>query len=142
MSVTANDRTALAGDTYMKLVRELPLRRINSAGVHAKAKRLVLRLSAGPTDRGAREYLDVLVDLIADYERRAGEAVDASKVSVEEIVRHRLQERGMSVSALSRLIDVPQPNLSEMLRHKRDWSKAAIRGLSSHLNIRAERFLD
>ena len=35
----------------------------------------------------------------------------------------------------------PQSNLSEMLAGKRDWSKTAIRGLSRHLNIRAERFL-
>jgi hypothetical protein len=37
-------------------------------------------------------------------------------------------------------VGVPQSNLSEMLAGKRDWSKAAIRGLSSHLNIRIDRF--
>jgi antitoxin component HigA of HigAB toxin-antitoxin module len=36
---------------------------------------------------------------------------------------------------------VPQSNLSEMLSGKRNWSKTAIRGLASQLNIRADRFL-
>jgi hypothetical protein len=47
----------------------------------------------------------------------------------------------MSVSSLAGRIGIPQPNLSEMLNGKRDWSKTAIRGLSGHLNIRVERFL-
>jgi hypothetical protein len=47
----------------------------------------------------------------------------------------------MSVSSLARLIGVPQSNLFEMLSGKRDWSKTAIRGLSTHLNIRVDRFL-
>lgn len=48
----------------------------------------------------------------------------------------------MSVSALARQISVSQSNLSDMLAGKRDWSKAAIRGLSKFFNIRAERFLN
>jgi antitoxin component HigA of HigAB toxin-antitoxin module len=117
------------------------LRRIKTVADHNKAKKLVLRLSIREADRGTAEYLDVLVDLIADYEKRAGHAIDTSKVSAADIVRHRIEERGMSVSALARLIGVPQSNLSEMLGGKRDWSKNAIRGLSAHLNIRVERFL-
>jgi antitoxin component HigA of HigAB toxin-antitoxin module len=52
-----------------------------------------------------------------------------------------MQERGISTSAMAREIGIPQPNLSEMLNGRRDWSKAAIRGLSKGLKIRAERFL-
>ena len=63
--------------------------------------------------------------------------MDTSGVSAAELVRHRIEQRGMSVSAaLARAIGVPQSNLSEMLAGKRDWSKTAIRGLSRHLNIR------
>jgi antitoxin component HigA of HigAB toxin-antitoxin module len=128
-------------DSYMELISELPLRRIRSAAEHAKAKRLVLRLSARQADRGAADYLGVLVDLVADYEKRSAQAIDTSKVSAADLVRHRIEQRGMSVTSLARLLGVPQSNLSEMLSGKRDWSKTAIRGLSAHLNIRAERFL-
>jgi len=132
---------AKAEDSYMELIREFPLRRIRSAIDHARATRLVVRLSAETSDRGVAEYLDVLIDLIADCERRAGQAIDASKVSAADLVRHRIDERGMSISALARLIGVPQSNLSEMLSGRRDWSKTAIRGLSAHLHIAAGRFL-
>jgi antitoxin component HigA of HigAB toxin-antitoxin module len=138
MPVTTNMTVA---DTYLELINEFPLRRIKTAADHSKAKKLVLRLSIQDADRGTAEYFDVLVDLIADYEKRAGQAVDTSKVSAADLVRHRIEERGMSVSSLARLIGVPQSNLSEMLSGKREWSKNAIRGLSSQLNIRADRFL-
>ncbi len=130
-----------ATDRYMELIAEFPLRRINTSGEHAKAMRIVLSLSLEQGDRGAMEYLDVLVSLIADFERRSADSIDASRVSAAALIRHRLAERGMSVSSLGRLIGVPQSNLSEMLSGKRGWSKAAIRGLVAHLNIRAERFL-
>jgi antitoxin component HigA of HigAB toxin-antitoxin module len=124
-----------------KFINEFPLRRIKTVAEHAKAKKIVLRLPSGNTNRGSAEYLDVLVDLIADYEKRSGQTLDNSKVSAADLVRHRIEERGMSVSSLARLIGVPQSNLSEMLGGKRGWSKTAMRGLSSHLNIRVERFL-
>ena len=138
MPVTTNMTVA---DTYLELINEFPLRRIKTAADHLRATKLVLRLSVVESDRGTAEYLDVLVDLIADYEKRAGQAVDTAKVSAADLVRHRIEERGMSVSSLARLIGVPQSNLSEMLSGKREWSKNAIRSLSSQLNIRADRFL-
>ncbi len=129
------------GDSYMKLIMEFPLRRITSASEHAKAKRMVLRLSALKADRGTSDYFDLLVDLIADYEKRSQQVIDSQKTTVAELVRHRIEQRGMSMNSLSRLIGIPQSNLSEMLSGKRDWSKTAIRALSICLNIRAERFL-
>lgn len=96
-------------DSYMALIAEFPLRRIRSAGEHARAKALLLRLSSRKADRGAAEYLDVLIDLIADFERRSDQAVDTSVVSAADLVRHRIEQRGMSVSALARAIGVRSP---------------------------------
>jgi antitoxin component HigA of HigAB toxin-antitoxin module len=132
---------AADSDSYMDLIRELPLSRIKSVRQHTKAMKMALRLSGNRLDRGSAQYLDVLVDLIADYEKRAGWTLDTSKVSAADLVRHRIDERGMSISELARNVGVSQSNLSDMLNGKRDWSKAAIRGLSSYLGIKAERFL-
>ena len=132
---------ATTADSYMKLIATFPLRRIKTAAEHAKAKKLILRLSTQDADRGMAEYLDVLIDLIADFEKRTKQITDGSKLSAADLVRHRVEERRLSMSALAQLIGVPQSNLSDMLNGKRDWSKTAIRGLSSHLNIRADRFL-
>ena len=132
---------ANAADSYMELINEFPLRRLKSAADYSKARKLILRLSTQDANRGATDYLDVLVDLVSDYEQRAKLVAESTTVSAVELVRHRIEERKMSVSSLARLIGVPQSNLSEMLSGKRDWSKTAIRGLSAHLHIRADRFL-
>jgi antitoxin component HigA of HigAB toxin-antitoxin module len=130
-----------AADTYFDLVRAFPLRRIRNAAEHARAKNIYLRLSAHAKDRGTRDYLDVLADLIAEYEKRTNQTIATSDIAIADLVRHHMQERAMSVSALANEIGVAQSNLSEMLNGRRDWSKAAIRSLSKMFNIRAERFL-
>jgi antitoxin component HigA of HigAB toxin-antitoxin module len=127
-------------DRYMELISIFPLRRLKSGADHARATRMVLKLSTGKADRGSRDYLDVLVDLIAAYERHTLQTVDTTDLPIADLVRHRLEQRRMSVSALAREIGVAQSNLSEMLSGKRDWSKAAIGGISKTLNIRADRF--
>lgn len=131
----------IVADSYFELVRTFPLRRLSTADEHKKAGEIYLRLSNHGADRGMREYRDVLADLIAEYERRSNQTIDTSQVSVADLVRHRLDERGMSVSALAKEIGIPQSNLSGMLHGRRDWSKAAIRALTKKFNIRAERFL-
>jgi antitoxin component HigA of HigAB toxin-antitoxin module len=125
----------------LELIRQFPLRRIKTAAEHVQATNLVLRLWSQPIDRGTSDYLDVLIDLIADYEKRSGFVLDTSDVTAADLVRHRLEEREMSVSALARQIRVPQSNLSQMLSGKRGWSKKAIREISKAFHIRAERFL-
>lgn len=128
-------------DTYFELVRAFPLRRLKSASDHAQAMSMCLRLSRPGLDAGARKYLEVLVDSIAEYEKRAKLTFDTSDVTAADLVRHRIGELGLSVSALARELGLPQPNLADMLNGRRDWSKDAIRALSKRFDIPAERFL-
>jgi antitoxin component HigA of HigAB toxin-antitoxin module len=138
MSITTRKRSA---DTYFELVHAFPLRRLGSAAELIQAGEIYLRLSKSKADRGTRDYLDVLADLIAEYEKRTNQTIDTSHLSAADLIQHRLEERGMSVSALAREIGQPQSNLSDMLNGRRDWSKPAIRALAKMFNIRAERFL-
>jgi antitoxin component HigA of HigAB toxin-antitoxin module len=135
-------RTKRGRDTYLDLVRRFPLRPIRSPAEHARAKRVYLLTSSRVRDRGTRDYLGVLADLIANYEQRTRQTVDTSGVTAADLVRHRMRERGLSISALARAIDVAQPNLSGMLSGRRAWSKAAVLSLSRMLTIPAERFLE
>lgn len=138
MRTTAKTRVT---DRYFELIRAFPLRRLKSPSEHVKAKRIYLNLSNANPDQGTREYLDVLADLIIDYEKRTKQTVETSGVTAAELLRHRMQERNLTISALAKEIGIAQPNLSEMLSGRRDWSKAAIRALSKKFDIRAERFL-
>lgn len=126
-------------DAYLKLVREFPLRKLRTVREHAQAIRLLVRLSHA-TDSASNDYADVLARLVADYEERSQFAFDASFVTVGDLIRHRLAERGVSVARFAGEIRIAQSNLSEMLAGSRSWSKAAISAISKSLNIRAERF--
>jgi HTH-type transcriptional regulator / antitoxin HigA len=132
-------------ETYLQLVREFPLRRLKTVVDHRQAlsvyRKLALRPARRKPDVGSAEYLDVLVDLIVDYERRSGRTIDTRHLTPAQIVRHFLAERGMSVTALAKAIGVGQSNLSEMLSGRRSWSKTAIAGLVEIFNIDPRRFL-
>jgi antitoxin component HigA of HigAB toxin-antitoxin module len=128
-------------DSYLKLVQEFPLRRLKNGAENEEATRMYLRVSSGKQNAGTQEYLEVLADLMGEYEQRAGFGMELPDVTAAELIEHRLAERGMSVAALAKEVGIPQPNLSAMLAGKRDWSKAAIRSLSAFFHIRAERFL-
>jgi antitoxin component HigA of HigAB toxin-antitoxin module len=141
LTMATTTRKSSAPDNYFQLVRAFPLRRLRNASDHARATRVYLQLSRQKADKGRREYMEVLVDLIAEYEKRSHQIIDASGVSAADLISHLLQERDMSVSALARDAGIPQPNLSEMLKGNREWSKTAIRALSKLLNISVERFL-
>ena len=72
------------------MIGQFPLRRLRTVSDHSKAKTLVLRFSRTKLPRGTADYLDVLIDLIADFEKRSGRTVDTSDISMADLVRHRM----------------------------------------------------
>ena len=135
--------TRATTDSYLQLIKAFPLRRLKTPQEHRAAMKIYLDLAGGAaaSDAGTGPYLEVLVDLIADFERRAGWAINARGVTAAELVRHLLAERGQSVNALAKQIGFPQSNLSEMLAGKRAWSKTAILALTDVFPIDPRRFL-
>lgn len=98
-------------------------------------------LSASPKQAGTLDYVDVLVDLIVDYEKRAGYAIDTSHVTAADLIRVHLEDRGQSVNALAKELSIPQSNLADMLNGRRGWSKSVIVRLRDHFGISADLFL-
>ena len=135
-------------DTYLNLVRAFPLRRLQSDEQHDQAIEVVRRVSRPSRalggqeslDPGASDYLDVLIDLIGDYEKRAGYQIDTSGVTAADIVRHRLEDRDIPVDALARDAGVPAGELAAMLDGTRDWSPAAAEGVIRVLSINPDLF--
>ncbi len=127
-------------DAYLHLVRSFPLRPIRSAAAHQRAKTR-LRSLFGKRGAAVRDYKTVLLSLIVNYERSAGLQMDTSKVTAADIVKHLLEERDMSVSAFSKLIEISQSSLSEMLNGKRDWSKSAIIRIGAYFGLEPSIFL-
>lgn len=121
---------------------EFPLRKITGPGEHGQALAIVARFAGQEMiDEGIVDYLGVLIDLIVAYEKRASYATDTSGISAADVVRHLMAENNLTISGLAREIGVGQSNLSEMLSGKREWSKAAIRGLSERFSLNPMLFL-
>lgn len=135
-------KTRRIKDSYFELVKEFPLRKITGPGEHRQALAVVARFAGHEkVDEGIVDYLGVLTDLIAAYEIRAGHAIDTSEIGAADVVRHLMAENNLTISGLAREISVGQSNLSEMLGGKREWSKAAIRGLSERFALNPMLFL-
>lgn len=127
-------------DPYLELIQSFPLRPIRTQKAHQQAK-ATLRSLAGRRGSAVRDYKTVLVSLIAEYERSANLRMDTSGETAATIVLHLLGQRAMSVNALSKALDISQSSLSDMLNGRRDWSKAAIVGLSGFFGLDAGLFL-
>src|SRR6266540_2847870 len=101
-------------DSYFEMVKEFPLRKIRNAAEHRQALAMVARfVGRGIIDEGIVDYLGVLTDLIAEYEKHAGHVIDTSKVTAAEVIRHLIAENDLTVSGLAREIGIGQSNLSE-----------------------------
>ena len=127
-------------DSYMELIHRFPLRPIRSRDEYDNAKEIMRDLARGKKDRGAKDYLDVLVKQIIDFEERSGWRIDTSKLTAADIIQHRIDESGKTMTEIAKKVGISQSNLSEMLSGKRDWSKTAIRGFMKLYKIEANRF--
>ena len=128
-------------DSYLDLVRELPLKAIKSPGQHDEALRMLKKLMVKleNLDGGARDYLETLAQLVKDYELTR-ERIDLSDLTVRDLLKHLMTEAEMNVSDLGRILG-SQPAASLILRGKRELSKAHIRKLADHFKVDAELFL-
>jgi antitoxin component HigA of HigAB toxin-antitoxin module len=127
---------------YFQLVNRFPLRKIHDEDTYERAMKMVHHFAGSKRmDTGTKEYLDVLIDLVADYELGAGHTIDTSNVSPADVVKHLIEESDSSLSDLAGEIGVGQSNLSEMLSGKRQWSKTAIKGLWNRFKIDPKLFL-
>ena len=108
--------------------------------MHEEASR-VFRSVAREHGVAARDYIQVLANLIEAYEREAGWQLDTSHVTAADIVRHLLEENSMSVNAFAKELGIAQSALSEMLNGNRAWSKAAIVAITNRFRLKPDLFL-
>ncbi len=79
--------------------------------------------------------LDVISDLIADYEE---EHYPIAKPSLVEVIKLRMYEMNLTQKALSNLIGVSPSRVSEYLTGKSEPTLQVARNISKQLNIGAD----
>jgi HTH-type transcriptional regulator/antitoxin HigA len=131
-------------DSYFELVRDFPLRAIQTeADAVAAGDALTRLLMSKPEDRmdaGERAYMDAISVLIQDYQAKAKFA-GLPKTSGIGVLKHLMAESGMKGIDLGQIIG-SQPAASEILNGKRSLSKNHIMKLASYFKVSPALFLD
>jgi antitoxin component HigA of HigAB toxin-antitoxin module len=129
-------------DAYLDLVRAFPLRAIRTQADAVAANQVLLKLVASKPKltTGQQDYVEALSALVRQYEadRPDSELLHSSPL---EMLKHLMDETGMSISGLGRVIG-HQPTASQILRGERSLSKAQIQKLADHFNVSTDLFMD
>lgn len=125
-------------DAYLDLIQEHPLRSIRSERELDAAQSVLNRLLQQRLDRGGRQYLDALTDLIEVYENSAHPIPDASE---SEVLTMLMESNGLSQSALARETGISQSTISAVLGGIRRLTRDQVVNLSRYFNLSPAAFL-
>ena len=127
-----------ASDAYFALVEEFPLVPIRDGGHLAAAQEIIDRLLCEERDAGAEDYLDVLTDLVGDYEDKHVEIPDASQA---DVLQELMRSNGLGQQQLARDVGIAQSTISAVLAGARSLTEAQVVTLSRHFGVSATVFM-
>jgi HTH-type transcriptional regulator/antitoxin HigA len=125
-------------DTYFKLVKRFPLTRIRDDDHLDEAVEVIDRLLEEELDEGAQAYLDVLTDLVEDYEDEHVSIPDASEA---DVLRELMRMHGLSQGKLAKAIGIAQSTISAVLGGTRKLTKEHVVKLAAYFKVPASVFL-
>jgi HTH-type transcriptional regulator/antitoxin HigA len=138
-SSTTKARRAGTLKGYLKLVRLFPLRPIRSETELDRATSVIHSLlDRNQLSAAEQDYLDVLGDLVERYESKHHAIGD---VSDAEVLEHLLDARGATQAAVARATGIAESRLSEVLRGKRQLTRAQIIKLATYFHVGPAVFL-
>jgi len=142
-AITKQPRGRVVGDVYLKLVRTFPLRPIRDGAEYEEAGRILNRLLGRPGRKlaaGEWDYLDALVVLAEDYDRKHSRFVPAC-LPPAEALKYLAEQAQMGPTALGKVLGITHAMASLMLNGKRGISAQAARGLAEHFKVDAGLFV-
>ncbi|HWG45374.1 MAG TPA: helix-turn-helix domain-containing protein [Gemmataceae bacterium] len=125
-------------DTYFDLVKRFPLTHLRDDHHLDAAQKILDRLLQEDLDEGAQEYLDVLTDLVEDYEE---EHVPISDASEADVLRELMRSNGLSQPKLAKAAGIAQSTLSAVLNGTRSLTKNQVVKLAKFFHISPAAFL-
>lgn len=125
-------------DSYFDLVKQFPLTHIQDDDHLDAAQSMLDRLLQEELDKGAREYLDVLTDLIEAYEEKHLPLPDASEA---EVLRELMRTNALSQPKLAKAVGIAQSTLSAVLNGRRSLTKDQAVKLAKFFNVSPAAFL-
>jgi HTH-type transcriptional regulator / antitoxin HigA len=132
-------RGATAGDRYLELVRQFPLRPIRSEEDLARAIGVIDSLiDQDERDRDEEDYLDVLGDLAARYE---SEHHPRPPVADADLLGHLIEARGTTQAKVAEETGIAESTISSILSGKRGLNRRHIEILARYFKVKPGVFL-
>jgi len=127
-----------ATDRYLQLIQRFPLRPIRSDAELNEAIRMIDSLldrrDLAPEEE---DYLDVLGDLVERYE---SEAHPMAPVSDAEMLRHLIEAKGVSQTAVAKATGIADSTISEAVSGKRALNRSHIGKLARYFAVSPDVF--
>jgi HTH-type transcriptional regulator/antitoxin HigA len=121
------------GDAYLRLIRQFALRPIRSDEELAQAIRVVDELiDREELVQDEQDYLDVLSDLVENYESEAHPVPPASDA---EVLHHLIEARGVTQADVARETKIAESTISEVLAGKRNLNRTHIARLARYFQV-------
>lgn len=127
---------------FEDLVATMPPQAILSEAQYDGTVEMIDRLMAqGKLTKGQSHYLETLVQLVEAYEA-THHAIDTSRISGLDSLKHLLKENGMNASDLARLLGVHVSMGSKILNGDRSLTLEHLRKLSARFKVSPSLFID
>jgi HTH-type transcriptional regulator/antitoxin HigA len=137
-AVAAKNSSRRVPDSYLELVKRFPLIHIRDDAHLDEALDVLNTLLARDGDAGAKEYLDVLTDLVRAYE---DEHVAIPDVSEADVLRELMRSNGLTQSELARRSKISQSTISAVLTGARSLTKGQVIKLARLFGVSPAAFL-
>jgi len=132
-------RFADAPDTYTALCSLHLPRPIHNAAEARAAAAVVESLAGFPLNRDQSDYLEAVAHFVDEYDRAHNAALPAAEGKA--VLRHLMDEHGMSAADLSRLLGGSRNLGAMILRGERNLTLPHVRTLAAHFKVSPEVFL-
>jgi HTH-type transcriptional regulator / antitoxin HigA len=133
------NQSRVAGDRYVDLVRQVPLRPIRSETELDRAIAMIDTLLDQDKRTGDEEdYLDVLSDLVEKYE---DEHDPMPPVSGAEMLRFLIESQATRQTEVATETGIAESTISEILAGKREMNRKHVEALARHFHVNPTVFM-
>jgi HTH-type transcriptional regulator / antitoxin HigA len=128
-----------APDSYDELVRIYAPRKIHDMVSYHNAIEVVQWLSLRADNEDQEEFLDLITDLIKEYETQVGEK--DTPATPLELLNSLVEDNGLSTRQLGAVLGIDHSAVSRILRGERSITAEHARRLGEYFAIRPGRFI-
>src|SRR5438105_14573753 len=125
---------------YLELIRSFPLRPIRSEAGLDRAEGMMHQLLDAPSlSAPEQDYLEILGNLIEEYERKAH---PIEPIPPNQMLAMSIESKGVTQTAVSRATCIPISTISELIAQKREFNRAHIEKLCAYFRLDPTAFIN